>query len=58
MECASCKFFNMSQNECRRYAPTPSENDTKAQWPNVAAQDWCGEFVARGADSPAERLVA
>lgn len=46
MKCADCKFFNTSQSECRRYAPSPSENGASASWPNVAAEDWCGEFVA------------
>lgn len=54
MQCSNCKFFNSSQSECRRYAPSPSETDMTAQWPNVAAQDWCGEFIA----SDAERVAA
>jgi len=45
MKCADCKFFNSTQTECRRYAPQPSDNDTTAQWPTVASDDWCGEFV-------------
>lgn len=46
MSCSNCKFFNATQSECRRYAPSPAETDMKAQWPNVASEDWCGEFVA------------
>ncbi len=55
MECAQCKFFQHSQNECRRYAPSPAEGDKRAHWPNVSSDDWCGEFVVEGAD---QRQVA
>lgn len=48
MNCASCKFFADAKNECRRYAPSPAEGDNKAHWPSVAADDWCGEYVAEG----------
>jgi hypothetical protein len=54
MQCANCKFFNDSQSECRRYAPSPAEGDKQAHWPNVASDDWCGEFVA----ADGERKVA
>lgn len=54
MSCSACKFFNASQTECRRYAPSPTEIDKQAQWPTVASEDWCGEFVALGE----ERAVA
>lgn len=46
MNCGSCTFFADGQNECRRYAPSPAEGSNKAHWPSVAADDWCGEFVA------------
>ncbi len=46
MSCSTCNFFNASQSECRRYAPSRTEADMKAQWPTVASEDWCGEFVA------------
>ncbi len=55
MQCSQCKFFQSQQTECRRYAPSPQEGDTKAQWPNVAQDDWCGEFVAA---QDADRKVA
>ncbi|MFP4519328.1 MAG: hypothetical protein ACLFQ5_07730 [Oceanicaulis sp.] len=44
MKCANCFFFHEDGQECRRYAPTPSDQDRKAEWPNVAASDWCGEY--------------
>ncbi len=46
MHCENCKFFQTMASECRRYAPSPAEGDKKAHWPNVARDDWCGEFVA------------
>ncbi|MEM1390919.1 MAG: hypothetical protein AAGG45_07540 [Pseudomonadota bacterium] len=45
MTCGDCKFFNQTETECRRYAPQPSANDTRAQWPSVSETEWCGEFV-------------
>ncbi len=44
MDCQSCMFFNDTGNECRRYAPQPGDDATKAKWPTVAASDWCGEY--------------
>ena len=44
MHCKTCAFFNTGESECRRYAPSPSEDGAKAKWPNVAASDWCGEY--------------
>lgn len=46
MNCGNCKYFNQTATECRRYAPQPSADDTRAQWPTVAASEWCGEYVA------------
>ena len=46
MKCTNCKFFNTAESECRRYAPSPTENGSNASWPSVSAEDWCGEFVA------------
>ncbi|MBU1605685.1 MAG: hypothetical protein KKD08_02595 [Alphaproteobacteria bacterium] len=46
MHCENCKFYQAMSSECRRYAPSPAEGDKKAHWPNVAQDDWCGEFVA------------
>ena len=54
MQCAACKFYQDPKSECRRYAPSPAEGDKQAHWPNVASDDWCGEFVAEGS----ERKVA
>lgn len=54
MHCENCKFFQTTSSECRRYAPSPAEGDKQAHWPNVAQDDWCGEFVA----SDAQRQVA
>ncbi|MEM1037678.1 MAG: hypothetical protein AAGI14_13060 [Pseudomonadota bacterium] len=45
MTCGQCKFFNDSDGECRRYAPQPRSEDTRAQWPSVSETEWCGEFV-------------
>ena len=44
MQCASCAFFNTDERECHRYAPQPSGEDRKAEWPRVEATDWCGEY--------------
>ena len=44
MQCETCTFFNAADHECRRYAPQPSDRDRKAEWPTVAATDWCGEY--------------
>jgi hypothetical protein len=44
MHCKTCAFYNTQGSECRRYAPSPAENEKKASWPNVAASDWCGEY--------------
>lgn len=46
MQCTECKFFKANEAECRRYAPQPTADGKKAQWPTVAADDWCGEFKA------------
>jgi hypothetical protein len=44
MHCQTCAHYFDKGSECRRYAPQPSEGDTKAKWPTVAAKDWCGEY--------------
>ena len=44
MHCSTCAHYFDDGSECRRYAPQPSETDAKAQWPTVAASDWCGEY--------------
>ena len=44
MHCQSCAFYNDKGSECRRYAPQPHNDETKASWPSVMAEDWCGEY--------------
>ena len=44
MQCAKCMYFHAEAGECHRYAPQPSGQDRKAEWPTVAASDWCGEY--------------
>ncbi len=46
MHCQTCAHFYDDGSQCRRYAPQPKEQDAKAQWPTVGAQDWCGEYQA------------
>ena len=44
--CATCRFFEGAGMICRVKAPTvvPSElGGTYAAWPEVSAQDWCGQ---------------
>lgn len=33
--------------ECHRYAPRPLDGKAAAEWawPEVAAEDWCGEWL-------------
>jgi hypothetical protein len=47
MECGHCRFYQTSESECHRYAPSPAEGDKKAYWPTVAFDDWCGEYMPR-----------
>ena len=55
--CAICKYWlpleeNGFQGQCRCHAPRPEVTDSVhvlAVWPVTNAQDWCGEFVAKGA---------
>ncbi|MEM1105636.1 MAG: hypothetical protein AAGH87_04530 [Pseudomonadota bacterium] len=49
MHCETCKYFNVVETECRRYAPQPAKDRAHGRWPAVAAEDWCGEYVARRA---------
>ena len=41
--CGSCVFFAAAERECRK-APPP--RGSGQQWPTVAANAWCGEFLA------------
>lgn len=59
--CANCRFFLSSgfqvneyrPGECRRNAPHASHGSINAKygvrqkWPEVDADDWCGEFAAK-----------
>lgn len=55
MKCSDCKFVNEyapRRLECRRYPPRliwvggdASEIDSSSDYPSVASESWCGEFV-------------
>lgn len=51
MQCSTCAFFHEQRSQCRRNAPAPKTEGAAAtaQWPTVAADDWCGEY--RGKDA-------
>jgi hypothetical protein len=51
MKCESCAFYHAEKTQCRRNAPVPMTQGTAAtaQWPTVAAEDWCGEYQAKDA---------
>jgi len=45
--CERCQFFDAAPeaDTCRRHAPQPGiDVQGYWQWPNVEAQDWCGEW--------------
>lgn len=46
MQCSNCRFFNVGETQCRRYAPQPATTGGKAEWPTVSASEWCGEYAA------------
>lgn len=59
IKCGTCAFH--VGGECRRRAPTPSlfglvrcdednENPYLAFWPEVAADEWCGEWAPKQAE--------
>lgn len=65
--CDGCKFFKPSgpdgyEGECRRHAPratlnprTAADGDVKRQlvyWPEITADEWCGEFEAKPIQEP------
>jgi hypothetical protein len=52
MQCNTCRFFQASQAQCRRYAPQPTADAKNAHWPVVSANDWCGEY------QPSEKAAA
>lgn len=47
LTCTSCRFFHADKQECRIRAPRvllrSDEGPALALWPNVGAEDWCGE---------------
>jgi len=55
MQCQTCAFFHAAQSQCRRYAPQPQAENSRATavWPTVAVDDWCGEYKAKDATKAA-----
>lgn len=55
MVCQTCAFFNAAKTQCRRNAPLPGTGSAAAvaQWPTVAADDWCGEYKDKAATKAA-----
>ena len=51
MKCETCAFYHADKTQCRRNAPVPMSEGTvaTAQWPAVAATDWCGEYKSTAA---------
>jgi len=49
--CRNCRFYSAPGNaigKCRVKAPVAISfglDQGKSQWPNVEANDWCGEWV-------------
>lgn len=59
--CINCMFFALIGNgigECRRYAPHPRNTTpvgmTRAQWPYVDEDDFCGELKMIALPEPGE----
>lgn len=55
MHCGDCRFWFQPATQCRRNAPMPARtNDAKqaTHWPQVAANDWCGEYQPGYIDRP------
>lgn len=48
--CGNCRFLD-DKSRCRKKAPKPlyaidsERHDIVVNWPSVAEEDWCGEFV-------------
>ena len=45
--CRTCIFVHHANNDrstCRRHAPTTGTDGRQAHWPEVSADDWCGEW--------------
>lgn len=48
--CGTCRFFLLRNNatgDCRRYPPQYTGN--MIAWPNLGANEWCGEYQCRPA---------
>jgi hypothetical protein len=63
--CRICRYYQptpgaLDQGKCRRYPPVADEFGT-GRWPEVNADDWCGEFNLSGEamrlDQTARRLM-
>lgn len=53
--CGECKFAKIETTDvgslevyCRRYPPVQWRRDANAEFPQVFAMAWCGEFVHHG----------
>ena len=51
--CATCAAFDEAKNWCRRRPPDPRHG-----WPDVGADSWCLEHVAKVDEDHAEHLKA
>lgn len=54
--CHTCKFYEILTGECRRNAPQSvtlilvdagDTVNTRAVWPSVKRDDWCGEWAGK-----------
>lgn len=48
--CGICAYFQGLEpayiGKCKRHAPTPDKAGSgHPVWPNVASEDWCGDFA-------------
>ena len=52
--CKRCIYFGKEDNTCRRHPPVAAyitdnrDRSTISFWPEVGAEDWCGDGVLRG----------
>lgn len=48
--CRNCTFYSAVGSQCRRWPPLPKgmlsggDASARAVWPQVAPEDWCGEY--------------
>ena len=50
--CEKCNFYenqNQSSGSCRVNPPIVLKDDSKAVWPIVTVEDWCGRFENKAA---------